>query len=394
MDEGGLAGAARAHDGDAPPRLEAEAHSVEREAGLARVGEPEAAHLQHPRGPARAGPLGSTTRGSLVRRLEEPARRLAREGEARPRRGQAGHRLERGEGEEGHDGQVDAVEVSRADRGDREGEDRDRGQVGAESGERTSEGGGPRETLLLPHCLAAAHRPDCRREVGLPPEGEHVRQPLHAVHQPGRELSAEPGEASAGRRRETTGEPGEGRGADREPGDGHRRRRRAEGQQREPHEPHEGDRGKPGTDDAHVEGLEGRHVLDNPAEEVAAAGPDQTGGGEGHQVAIDRDPQPRQQPQRHVVRREPAPGSAASRGRRRRRGRRPPPRRSRRSTGWSAAFERSHAEVPVRPTPAATVRTSSRTASPARPRSGGEERDQAAPPSRHRAPSHAARSRG
>ena len=195
VDEGGLAGAARAHDGNAPPGLEAEAHPVEREAGLAGVGEAQVAHFEDERGPARAGRLGLDDRGRLARCLEEPVRRFPREGQARPRRGQAGHRLERGEGEEGHDGQVDAVELSRADGRDRQGEDRDHRQVRAEARERPAKSGGARETLLLPDRLAA-QRPDRRREIGLPLEGEHLREALHAVHELGRELATERGEAS------------------------------------------------------------------------------------------------------------------------------------------------------------------------------------------------------
>ena len=219
VDQGGLAGAARAHDRDAPPRLEAEAHAVEREAGLARVGEAEVAHLEGSRGPAGARPRRLDDRRPLVRHLEEAARRLAGQGRARPRRGQGRHRLERGEGQERHHRQVDPVEAALANRRDREGEDHDHGQVGAEPRERAPQGGGANETLLLAHG-PGAQVPHRRCEIRFPPEGENVREALHAVDEPGGELPAKRREASR-RRLAPSRRASQGRAvpAEREPGD-------------------------------------------------------------------------------------------------------------------------------------------------------------------------------
>ena len=156
VDEGGLAGAARAHDGDAPARLEAEAHAVERGAGLAGVGEAQVAHLEDPRRVGRSGraPAGSTTAGGWSVSLEEPARRLAHE---RPAPCHAAGRAATAS----NAARVRSVttarwtpsSVLRAHGGDREGEHGDRGQVGAETRERAAERGGADEALLLAHGL-------------------------------------------------------------------------------------------------------------------------------------------------------------------------------------------------------------------------------------------------
>ena len=94
--------------------------------------------------------------------------------------------------------EVDTVEPSLAHRRDGEGEHRDHGQVGGQTHERAAEGGGPREAALL----GDQRPPACRhpRHVRLlRAEGQDLRQPLHAVGQPGREIG--PGlDHAAGRR--------------------------------------------------------------------------------------------------------------------------------------------------------------------------------------------------
>ncbi len=261
------------------------------------------AHLEDPRRPARAGAGGLDDRGPLVRDLEEPARRLPHGGHPRPGRGQGRHRLEGGQSEEGHNGQQDAVESSLADGWDREGEHGNRRQVGTEARERAAESGGADEALLFAGRFPA-DRSHGGHVVGLAPESEQIRLPLGGVHEAGREIPAQRSEASSRAPAQPPAEPGEGRSAHREAEDGRRRQRRAERPQHEHHEHGDRHRGDAGTDDAHVERLEGGHVLDHTAEEVAAAVARQAGRGQGHEGAVDRHPQARQQAQGHVVRRE------------------------------------------------------------------------------------------
>ena len=222
VDEGGLPAAARPTTATRRPRLELEAHAVEREAGLAGVGEAQVAHLESPRG-ASSGRARSARRpresGPWPRRAGAPTPRTT--AIARPGRGQAATASNAARVSRVTTARWTPSSASRADGRDREGEYRDRGQVGAEPRERAAERGGADEALLLADGLAA-HARDRRGEIGLPPEGQDVRQPLHAVHEPGRELAAQRREAAPRTLPESPSEPGKDRAGHREPGDGRR----------------------------------------------------------------------------------------------------------------------------------------------------------------------------
>ena len=294
------------HDGDASPGLEAEAHAVEREAGLAGVGEAQVAGLEHAwrRDGGGCGEGGLRDRRGLVHEIGEPARRLAHRPRPLPGRGQGGHGLEGREGDQRDDGDLDAVQSAGAHGGDRESEDGDGGDVGPEAGQRPAQGRGADEPLLLLHHGAAQGRH--RRGVALLlAEGEQLRLSLDAVHEPGGELAAEAGVPLPRAEAASARQPGGSDSARHEAHHGRGRERRPEGQEREPQEDRDrhGDEARAQHPD--VEPLEGRHVLDRAAEQVPAAALHETSGGERHERAEDGDAEPGQEAQGDVVRHEP-----------------------------------------------------------------------------------------
>ena len=212
-----LPGAARAHDRDAAARLEAEAHAVEREAGLAGVGEAQVAHLEESAGtPLGPGPAGSTTAGGWSRRPRRAGAptRARRPSPSRPRAGPPPPRTRRGSA------------ASRRRGGRRRGVPRGRtGSRGRERRPRSGRRRGPRaRRRARRRGRGAAARP---RPGGSPPPPPPRGRPR--ARRPGasacpwtpstsRAASSPRSDARRrpGARPQPPGEPGEGRAAHRE----------------------------------------------------------------------------------------------------------------------------------------------------------------------------------
>ncbi len=304
--ERGLARAAGADYRDALAALEPQAHAVESRLLLAGIAEAQRAQLEQ-RGVRERrgrGKGGLAHRGRRVHHLEQALRRGAHRRERVPGRGQRRHRLEGRERQQRHAGECHAVEPSGSDERNGERQHRDAREVRGERRERAARRRGAHQPALLGGRVAAERGE--RRRVGLrAPERQQIGHAVHAVHEPGRELPAQGQQTPAGRLAEAHGEAGRDEAGDREP----ERRGPGESERDRRQQQHEqagnGDGREARPDEPRVEALQRPDVLQHAAEQVAAAVAHEPRRRERHERPEQRQPQARQQPQRHVVRREP-----------------------------------------------------------------------------------------